>query len=224
MAAGFVLSTADTVASAWRQVVSDPPLAVIIDVSDPFSAWGWNLCRDLAGGGGPLLLLLTRSLNQQTMSKAFAHGADQCFQPVPDQLEACIHYLSRHRARLSAQARPGPLEDDPESTLQVDLVNHRALRDGRLIHLTPTECALLELLQRVPGQVVLTTEICRSLWAAKDAKTGLLLLKQYVARLRQKIEPDPHQPIHLETIRGVGYCFHSSGRLPSPKSPAQAIA
>ena len=70
--------------------------------------------------------------------------------------------------------------------------------------MTPKQCALLELLMRHHGKVVLRSDIMQSIWETsylEDTRT----LDVHVRWLRERIEPDPSSPIYLQTVRGVGY-------------------
>lgn len=90
--------------------------------------------------------------------------------------------------------------------LRVNLAAHEALRDGERLSLTPTEYQLLLVLARRQGEAIdyvtlaqLVLEYEAELWEAKE------LIKRHVFALRQKIEPDPGQPVYVVNVRGVGY-------------------
>ncbi len=71
------------------------------------------------------------------------------------------------------------------------------------------EFELLEVLLRNAGRVLTREQLMNRVWGADyfgDTKT----LDVHVKRLRAKIEPDPSQPQHLVTIRGVGYRFDAA--------------
>ena len=73
------------------------------------------------------------------------------------------------------------------------------------IRLTPLEMRLLEALMLNAGQVLSTDGLIDTVWGIEGGDRTML--KQLVYRLRTKIEPDPTQPIYVETIPGVGYAF-----------------
>lgn len=81
----------------------------------------------------------------------------------------------------------------------------RALRvNGRPVHLTRREFDLLMLLVTPPGRVRTREEIIDLLWADREL-ADTRTLDTHVRRLRAKIEPDPHAPHYLQTVRGVGF-------------------
>lgn len=84
-------------------------------------------------------------------------------------------------------------------------VEARALRRrGRLIHLRPVESRLLEELARSPGRPLGRDWLMARAWPSPPP-TGSRTVDVHVRWLRQKLEPDPHRPVHLLTVRGIGY-------------------
>lgn len=102
-------------------------------------------------------------------------------------------------ARSSAPRRL-PVADD--TVLDLDA---RALRRrGRLIHLRPLESRLLEELARSPGRPLSRDWLMERAWPSAPSP-GSRTVDVHVRWLRQKLEPDPRRPVHLLTIRGLGY-------------------
>lgn len=115
-------------------------------------------------------------------------------------------------ARASAPRRL-PVAD--ETILDLDA---RALRQrGRLIHLRPLECRLLEELARSPGRPLTREWLVTRAWTTPPPQ-GSRTVDVHVRWLRQKLEPDPRRPIHLLTVRGFGYRLD-----PEPDAPAAAV-
>lgn len=80
--------------------------------------------------------------------------------------------------------------------------------EGKPIHLSPKEHALLAYLYQHRGQVVSNDELWLGVWPDyKLAGVDDGLIQQTIRRLRQKIEPDPRHPRHTLTERGRGYRF-----------------
>ena len=88
--------------------------------------------------------------------------------------------------------------------LELDLDRRQLLRGDDWIHLRPKEAGLLELFARSPGQVLTRDHILERVWGPNhdgDPRT----VDVHVRWLRAKIEPDPHAPVWLLTVRGIGY-------------------
>ena len=74
------------------------------------------------------------------------------------------------------------------------------------VHLTKTEWAVLELLVRNPGRLVAGKQILQQVWGPTyESETNYL--RFYIAKLRQKLEPEPSRPRQLITEPGMGYRF-----------------
>ena len=116
--------------------------------------------------------------------------------------------VARIRAVLR---RGGEVEDLTPPTLEagpvrMDVDRHVVTVDGSTVQLPLKEFELLELLLRNAGRVLTRMQLIDRVWGSDyvgDTKT----LDVHVKRLRSKIEPDPAQPRHLVTVRGLGYKF-----------------
>jgi DNA-binding response OmpR family regulator len=88
--------------------------------------------------------------------------------------------------------------------LTIDLHRRAATVGGTEVKLTPTESRLLHALAGNLGEVVPTETLLARGWTETDgADTSYVWVS--IRRLRQKIEVDPDVPVHLLTVRGVGY-------------------
>jgi two-component system KDP operon response regulator KdpE len=77
-------------------------------------------------------------------------------------------------------------------------------RDGVPIHLTPIEYRLLTTLVRHAGRVLTHQQLLREVWGPAHTESQHYL-RVYMGHLRQKLESDPAQPVHIVTETGVGY-------------------
>jgi two-component system, OmpR family, response regulator RegX3 len=116
-------------------------------------------------------------------------------------------------ARIRAVLRRGAALPSPVGVMEVGLVRVDPGRrlvtvDGTPIEFTRKEFDLLALLMAHAGKVV-TRELCiERLWWDQDL-ADTRTLDTHIKRLRRKIEPDPANPRHLITVRGVGFRFES---------------
>src|SRR3990172_470567 len=83
--------------------------------------------------------------------------------------------------------------------------------DGRSVQLTPREFDLLQYLLRNRGRVLTPEAILANVWGPEYSGEETLV-KQFIHRLRMKIEPDPANPEHIVTIRGSGYALEEDTR------------
>jgi two-component system response regulator RegX3 len=116
-------------------------------------------------------------------------------------------------ARIRAVLRRGQdVELIPDvvevSGVRMDVERHVVSVDGERVRLALKEFELLEMLLRNAGRVMTRGQLIDRIWGADyvgDTKT----LDVHIKRLRTKIEPDPANPRHLITVRGLGYKFES---------------
>ena len=84
-------------------------------------------------------------------------------------------------------------------------------RSNKEIHLTPTEWNLLSSLMARNGGVVDAQELMVSIWGvAKDQYSNSL--RVHIAKLRQKIEPEPFSPRYILNVSGLGYRFVANSK------------
>ncbi len=123
---------------------------------------------------------------------------------------------------------PSPLTTESllaalEKTLKL-VPNNRLLQIGEVIldklnrtvttpkgeyHITPKQCALLEMLMLRNGEIVTRSEIMQEIWQTNflgDTRT----LDVHIRWLREQIEYDASNPRYLLTVRGIGYRFRTS--------------
>jgi ArsR family transcriptional regulator len=95
--------------------------------------------------------------------------------------------------------------------VEVDLQAHLVRVAGRSVALPPHELRLLATLMRRAGQAVARQDLISQIWGvgsgAADLTSPVKGLEVLVGRLRRRIEPDPHRPRYIRTIRGFGYIF-----------------
>lgn len=87
---------------------------------------------------------------------------------------------------------------------ELDLVAHELRLDGRSVHLRPKEFQLLALLAAHPGRAYSRRQLLDRVWGS-DQVGDPRTVDVHVRWLRSKIEPQPDRPVHLITVRGVGY-------------------
>lgn len=116
--------------------------------------------------------------------------------------------LARVRSVLR---RNGESEELITSTVEagpvrMDVDRHVVTVRGEAVAMPLKEFDLLELLIRNAGRVLTRAQLIDRVWGADyvgDTKT----LDVHVKRLRAKVEEDPGSPVHLVTVRGLGYKF-----------------
>lgn len=93
--------------------------------------------------------------------------------------------------------------------LTLDLEKMGVWRNGKPLQLTAKEFELLYYLASNPGQVLNKEQIYFHLWN-EDISVESNSIETLVMRLRKKLEPDPSNPLYIETVRGGGYRFKTA--------------
>lgn len=116
-------------------------------------------------------------------------------------------------ARVKAQLRRYRLYDQKENIknegvfqvrgLILNTLSKEVMVDGQLIHVTPIEYRILELLIQSPGRVFSTEQIYEQVWQEEAVNTDTVMV--HVRNLREKIEVNPKQPQYLKVVWGIGY-------------------
>lgn len=180
------------------------PDLVILDVMLP-SRDGFELCGMLRERGGtPIILLTARGMKVDKL-RGLQLGADD-YITKPFDLE---ELLARIRTVLR-RARPA-VERLTLGHVTIDFPALRASRDGHDCHLTHREFEVLRYLAERPGRVVHRDELLRAVWGYPAAPTTRSV-DHAIARLRKKIEGDPHRPRFIHTVHGDGYSLTPDGR------------
>lgn len=116
--------------------------------------------------------------------------------------------IARIRAALRRRRRTAEVAVTHEvGSVVLDVAARRIMVDGKEEESTAREFDLLRFFMEHPGVVFSREQLMQKVWGPDHYGT-VRTVDNFVARLRQKIEDDPDQPRHLETVRGVGYRFN----------------
>jgi two-component system KDP operon response regulator KdpE len=198
-ARGYDVDTAQNGAAALHLATHQHPDLVVLDLGLP-DMEGAEVIAGLRGWTDvPIIVLSGRAGSADKVAALDAGADDYVTKPFGvDELLARIRAVTR-RGRPVDEA--GPVVTVGSHT--VDLAERTISGDVRL---TPTEWQLLEHLLRHPGKLVTQRELLHEVWGPQY-RTETNYLRQYMARLRRKLEDDPARPQHLLTEPGMGYRF-----------------
>jgi two-component system alkaline phosphatase synthesis response regulator PhoP len=169
----------------------------------------------------PLLMLTARGRAEDVL-KGFESGADD-YLPKPFNLAillARIESLLRRKEWSQKSAASVAKSAAPEASSEesysfedklVDFQNLRLHMGDKVVQLTLMEMELFRYLIRNAGRPVSRKAILEDVWNLHE-DTDTRAIDNFIVRLRRYIEREPGKPVHLLTIRGVGYQFE-----PKPK-------
>jgi two-component system response regulator RegX3 len=202
---GFEVVVAHDALSGLRATYQSHPDAIILDVMMP-DMDGFEACRRIREMTDvPILLVTGKATASDDIVHGFSVGADDYLVKPFSPSELISRLLARlHRSSKAQSSESEYLSPDASVILNSD--RHELIIEGRTIYLPPKEFQVLRLLLRHPGQVLGLNAILSQVWGAERiGETDLV--KQYIYRLRKKIEPDPSSPRYIHSVRGEGYYF-----------------
>jgi two-component system response regulator RegX3 len=176
---------------------------VLLDLMLPGIS-GTEVCRTLRQRSAVPIIMVTAKDGEVDKVVGLELGADDYVtKPFSSrELVARIRAVLRRRGEPD-ELLPTVLETGP---VRIDVDRHVVSVRGEVTSMPLKEFDLLELLMRNAGRVLTRGQIIDRVWGSDyvgDTKT----LDVHVKRLRAKIEDDPANPVHIVTVRGLGYKF-----------------
>ncbi len=213
---GFEVYEADNGHEALEKVRLVMPDLVVLDVMMP-SMDGFETLRELRRFSTVPVVMLTVKADERDVARGLELGADDYVAKPFSQLVL----TARVKAVLRRAELPPPTprqEIVVDDRLRIDFDRREVIADGQQVQLRPTEFRLLFHLASNPGVVQTHEQLLSKVWGP-EYRDASHYLRLYINYLRQKIEPDPANPIYILTERGVGYRFVDSTRRP-PVQPS----
>jgi len=202
--AGYEVVTASDGQEALETLESQPPHLVVLDLMLP-EVGGLEITRWLrARGDIPIIMLTARGAESDRILGLELGADDYVVKPFsPQELVSRVKALLRRAYGPTARENRRPLEFE---NLWIDPETRVVEVEGETVELTAKEFDLLWELAQRPRRVFNRDQLLDRVWGLTeyiDPSTVTV----HVHRLREKIEADPSNPRHLQTVWGVGYKF-----------------
>lgn len=199
---GYHVSVANGAAAAKKllsQLVFD---LIILDVMMPVMD-GFTLLREirLTDRSTPVILLTAKGETTDRIEGLKLGADDYIAKPFePEELALRIAAILR---RVETDE---PIEEIEMSGLVFNIAREELKSGNERIRLTDGELQLLKILAKQAGEPVSREALATGSSAVVDRSVDV-----QITRLRKKIEPDPKDPIHIQTVRGIGYRLMPDG-------------
>lgn len=206
---GYDVDEADSAELALATFGVRDPDVVIVDLMLP-GMDGFECCRKIRRTSDvPIIVVTARSDTHDVVAGLEAGADDYITKPfVVKELTARIRaHLRRGRAAGVAAGASGGVDIQPEwafGEIEVLPDAGEVRRAGEPVHLTRTELRLLCELAGSMGRVLSREQLLERVWGY-DYFGDSRLVDVHIRRLRTKIEPNPANPTHVVTVRGLGY-------------------
>jgi DNA-binding response OmpR family regulator len=174
---------------------------IVLDVMLPLKD-GFEVCRDLrrAKIRTPVLMLTAKAQEAEKVMGLDMGADDYVTKPFsPREL----------RARIRALLRRASPDDEPVRRFgdcEVDFSRAELRRGGARVEVTAIELKMIQAFLHAEGRVVTRAHIIDEVWG-RDVFVTDRVVDTHIVKLRRKIEPDPVEPTHIISVRGIGYRF-----------------
>ncbi|HEV2068012.1 MAG TPA: response regulator transcription factor [Thermomicrobiales bacterium] len=195
---GYEVEVAEDGESALTLLASRPPDVMVLDLVMP-GMDGFEVLRQTRTWSQlPIIVLSARGQERDKVAALDLGADDYLTKPF-----GMAELLARLRAALRRAVAPSE-PCHAFGNVTVDTGRHVVTKNGREVHLTPTEFDLLRVLLSNPDKVLTHRQLLERVWGGYAAENSRQL-RVYINYLRRKIEDDPARPAFLVTEPGVGY-------------------
>lgn len=201
-AEGFLVEICGDGRTAVDVFQSFRPAAVILDLRLP-GVSGRDICHELKKQA-PVLPVLVLSAASDVADKVLLLeiGADDYITKPFSPREL----LARVRTALRRVIRTNAMEETGFGKVSVNFKKMEVLRGGESVALTAQEFKTLKFLMQNAERVITRDELLNEVWGYQNYPSTRTV-DNHILKLRQKLEPDPVNPVHFRTVHGVGYKF-----------------
>ena len=202
-AEGFQVSSAENGQKALFVARDEKPDLIILDMMMP-EMGGQEFLSIYTKESDTPVLILTARIEETDKVLGLELGADDYVtKPFsPRELTARVHAILRRSAKSNIES-----EIIRAADITLDIEGHIVEVGDQVIELTPSEFQILASLMAAPGKAFSRVELLEKLGETTYIEGYERTVDVHVHNLREKIEPDPSDPIYIETVYGTGYRF-----------------
>lgn len=214
MRAGLQVITAADGLTGLEMARRMRPDLIILDIMLP-GLDGFSVCRTLAADGATPIMLLTALQDEDQRIAGLEVGAiDYVVKPFSmGELLARVRAILRWNERQRQAPVSGVIQSGP---LRLDRQSRRVWYDEREVSLSYKEFDLLACLMHHGGVALSRDTLLAQVWG-DDFLGSNRTIDVHIRWLREKIEPDPANPMFIRTVRGIGYCFQDPADSPAER-------
>jgi len=204
---GYEVCTAEDGKEALTRYTQEKPTLILLDIMMPDKS-GYDVCREIRKKDAftPILMLTAKG---QEVDKVIGLelGADD-YIVKPFGINELLARIRVQLRRMESKTRDRDLRPISFGNVKINPKTFQCTKGNKNFLLSSKELSLLQFLIQHDGEVIDRFTLLDEIWGIKYEGTTRTL-DQHIAKLRQKIEYDPSNPIFIQTVHGVGYRFCS---------------
>ncbi len=198
---GYHVLTATDGEQGLNAALNAKPDLIVLDIMLP-KINGYEVCRLIRQEhlDMPIIMLTAKGEESDVVLGLNLGADDYVTKPFS------IKELLARAAAFLRRARQAEQDIYEFGDFRLDIPARTLTHQASQVKLSPKEFKLMELFVKKPGRALTRDEILNAVWGY-DCYVGPRSIDRFVTTLRNKIEPDPQNPIFIHTIREVGYKF-----------------
>ncbi len=202
---GYEVHVADDGERGLELARSLAPDIMVLDVMLP-KRNGLEVLHQLRSEGQnmPIIILSAKAGEMDKVAGLELGAEDYVAKPF-----SLAELLARVRGALRRASSGASSERNPKlvfGDIEIDAAGRNVRRGGEAVEMTAREFDVLLCLVNARGRVISRDDIFRRVWGANHHGTARTV-DNFIQQLRAKLEADPQEPQHIQTVRGVGYRF-----------------
>jgi DNA-binding response OmpR family regulator len=206
---GFEALTASNGNDGLKIARREMPEAIILDVMMP-GMHGYEVCKRLRKITDAVIVFVSVKGTTEDIVRGLHLGADDYVVKPYTYKELSSRVMAGLRRRKASDSLPPVFRASHDVMLVTDPDRRLVFINNEETQLTPTEFEVLKYLLKNQGKVLSADAILANAWGPEYIGERELV-KQFIYRLRTKLEPDPKDPKYIQTVRGSGYVFEANG-------------
>ena len=195
-AEGYIVSTAENGEKALHLYEKYGARLVLLDINLP-GMDGFAVCEKIRNEGNTPIIMLTARVSKEDKLNGLILGADD-YMEKPYDIDILLAKIKGIFKRRFAE------DKITEGDLILNLVTQSVTKAGKVVEMTAKEFELLKMLVENKGQVLTKDRLFNRIWGF-DSESETQTLTVHIKWLREKIESDPKNPVHILTVWGKGY-------------------
>jgi DNA-binding response OmpR family regulator len=199
---GYDVVTASNGEDALDMVTSRHPDLVVLDVMMP-KLDGITTCERIRQFSNVPIIIVTARGEENDRVRGLNVGADD-YVVKPFSATELIARVRAVLRRSQTSEQPTQSRYFVHGNLKIDFARAEVWKDNKPVFLSATEYRLLIQFAHHVGEVMTAEELLVAIWGSAYREDKEILWVS-IARLRQKLEDNPHSPLHIVTRAGLGY-------------------